>query len=98
MGMSEDEFYSTTPRYFHNRLKGWRRNMEREENWHKWHLHLHRRFYSILYNINIEKLHRKEERNYFPFPWDEIPKEVTKEEAMNWARDNDLVEIPVDKF
>lgn len=98
MGMSEEEFYDTTPRYFISRLKGWQKEVERQENWHKWHLALHRRFYSALYNIQLGKLDRKDEKNYFPFPWDEKREAPKIEDVKKWIKENNLDEIPIENF
>lgn len=98
MGMSEAEFYQTTPRYFHHRLKGWRRNNEKEEAWHRWHLELHRASLSYLYNVQLDKVHRQKPQSLFPLPWDEKPKEHRPEDVRKWVEDKGYSEIPIDQF
>lgn len=102
MGMSEAEFYQTTPRYFYNRQKAWQRqrdaDLKRQENWHRWHLELHRSGYLTEINLQVDKMHRMKPHDFFPLPWDEKPEQVTTEDLKKWVEETGLMEIPIDQF
>lgn len=98
MGMSETEFYATTPRYFYNRLQGWRKLNDIEENRHRWQMEVQRALLSYTFNINADKIHRKRPAEIFPLPWDPKPKTYTKEEILTDLKNKEKLEIPIEKF
>ena len=98
MGMSEEEFYNTTPRYFYHRQQGWQNNIKREENWHKWYLTLHRASLGYLYNIQLPQIDRHDVQDLFPLPWDEEKKPEKLEDVKKWVEDHGLMRIPADQW
>lgn len=98
IGMSEAEFYETTPRYFYNRLKGWNRAQEIEHNRHRWEMELNRAILSYQFNMQVDRMHRKAPGEIFPLPWDEKKKEVDRQAVIDELRQQRQLEIPIDQF
>lgn len=98
VGMSEKEFYNTSPRFFYHRMKGIERLQEIENNRFKWIMEAQRAAMTYAFNKNTERTYQLKPKDIFPLPWDEETPLPTLEEVKEWVKQTGNEKIPIDQF